>query len=103
MLRMRTFVDEWPVRRPFKIAYHTFHHRDLLRVELSDGTHIGRGEAGGHPHLEPIADARARLHALRTGDRTRHDAPRNARRDTAGSGAQRFGLRHVGSRGQTGR
>jgi L-Ala-D/L-Glu epimerase / N-acetyl-D-glutamate racemase len=65
MLRLSTFVDEWPVRRPFKIAYHTFHHRELLRVELSDGTHVGRGEAGGHPHLESIAQAQHRLLELR--------------------------------------
>jgi L-alanine-DL-glutamate epimerase-like enolase superfamily enzyme len=55
-MKLATRVDRWPVVRPFKIAYHTFHHRDPL---------IARGEAGGHPHLEPIEDARARIEALR--------------------------------------
>jgi L-alanine-DL-glutamate epimerase-like enolase superfamily enzyme len=65
MMRIDIDVEQWPVRRPFKIAYHTFHHRDLLSVTLNDGVHVARGEAGGHPQLESIADARARLEALR--------------------------------------
>jgi L-alanine-DL-glutamate epimerase-like enolase superfamily enzyme len=58
-------IDRWPVKRPFKIAYHTFTQRDLLRVELRKDGLIGRGEAGGHPHLEPIEDAAERVRNLR--------------------------------------
>ncbi|XOV90588.1 MAG: dipeptide epimerase [Pseudomonadota bacterium] len=64
MARFTVEIVKWPVRRPFRIAYHTFYHRDLLRVTLSDGKHTGRGEAGGHPHLESIEAAQARLLAL---------------------------------------
>lgn len=60
-MKLQLHIDKWPVRKPFKIAYHTFHHRDLLRVELTDGNLVGRGEAGGHPHLETIEKARDRL------------------------------------------
>lgn len=60
-LSLTVDIDKWPVRRPFRIAYHTFHHRDLLRVEVDDGAFRGRGEGGGHPHLEPIEAARERL------------------------------------------
>ncbi len=60
-LSLTAELQQWPVRRPFRIAYHTFHHRDLLRVEISDGQHTGVGEAGGHPQLEPLPEAQARL------------------------------------------
>lgn len=58
-------IDRWPLKRPFKIAYHTFTQRDLLRVELRQDGLIGRGEAGGHPHLEPIEAARQRVLNMR--------------------------------------
>jgi L-alanine-DL-glutamate epimerase-like enolase superfamily enzyme len=64
-MQLQVTIDQWPVRKPFKIAYHTFHHRDLLRVELNDGQFTGRGEAGGHPQLEPIDQARERVIQLR--------------------------------------
>jgi L-alanine-DL-glutamate epimerase-like enolase superfamily enzyme len=60
-MQLTVEIDRWPVKRPFKIAYHTFTKRDLLRVELRKDGLIGRGEAGGHPHLEPIEDAAERL------------------------------------------
>lgn len=58
-------IDRWPLDRPFKIAYHTFTQRDLLRVELRRDGVIGRGEAGGHPQLEAIETGRQRLLDLR--------------------------------------
>jgi L-alanine-DL-glutamate epimerase-like enolase superfamily enzyme len=64
-MKLHVHIDQWPVKKPFKIAYHTFHHRDLLRVELADGDLIGRGEAGGHPQLEAIDVARERVLKLR--------------------------------------
>ena len=60
-MKLHVHIDQWPVKKPFKIAYHTFYHRDLLRVELSDGNLTGRGEAGGHPQLEAIDVARERV------------------------------------------
>ena len=65
-MELTTRIEQWPVARPFRIAYHTFHARDLLVVEARDGAHVGRGEAGGHPHLEPLADAQKRIDALAT-------------------------------------
>lgn len=58
-------IDRWPLSRPFKIAYHTFTQRDLLRVELRRDGVTGRGEAGGHPQLEAIEIGRQRLLELR--------------------------------------
>jgi len=58
-------IDRWPLKRPFKIAYHTFGQRDLLRVELRQDGLIGRGEGGGHPHLEDIEAARQRVLNMR--------------------------------------
>lgn len=58
-------VDRWPLKRSFKIAYHTFTQRDLLRVELHKDGHVGRGEAGGHPHLQPVEAAQQSLLDLR--------------------------------------
>jgi len=65
-LQLSVEIDRWPVRKPFKIAYHTFTQRDLLRVELHKDGFIGRGEAGGHPHLESIEAARQRVLDMRT-------------------------------------
>lgn len=64
-MQLTVEIDRWPVKRPFKIAYHTFTQRDLLRVELRRDGFTGRGEAGGHPHLEPIEDAAEHLLSLR--------------------------------------
>ena len=58
-------IDRWPLIRPFRIAYHTFTQRDLLRVELHQDGVIGRGEAGGHPQLEAVETGRQRLLDLR--------------------------------------
>lgn len=65
-LKLKVEIDKWPVKKPFKIAYHTFYHRDLLRIELSDGVWTGRGEAGGHPQLEGIEEARERVLAIQS-------------------------------------
>lgn len=63
-MKLAVFIDEWPLKRPFKIAYHTFHSSTLIRVELSEGDLVGRGEGGEHPHLEPLAKGRARIAEL---------------------------------------
>lgn len=64
-MKLTVEIDRWPLKRPFKIAYHTFTERDLLRVELRQDGLTGRGEAGGHPHLEPIEAARQRVLNMR--------------------------------------
>ena len=64
-MQLTVEIDRWPLSRPFKIAYHTFTQRDLLRVELHRDGVIGRGEAGGHPQLEAIETARQRVLDLR--------------------------------------
>ena len=65
-MRMKVQIDRWPVKKPFKIAYHTFQHRDLLRVELTEGDLVGRGEAGGHPQLQSIEEAQDSLLQIQT-------------------------------------
>ena len=64
-MQLTVEIDRWPLSRPFKIAYHTFTQRDLLRVELHRDGVIGRGEGGGHPQLEAIETGRHRLLDLR--------------------------------------
>jgi len=64
-MQLTVEIDRWPLSRPFKIAYHTFTQRDLLRVELRQDGLVGRGEAGGHPQLEPIETAQQRVLAMR--------------------------------------
>ncbi len=64
-MELKVEIDRWPLSRPFRIAYHTFTQRDLLRVELHHEGVIGRGEAGGHPQLEDIEVGRRRLLDLR--------------------------------------
>ena len=64
-MQLITEIDRWPLKRPFKIAYHTFTQRDLLRVELHEDGLTGRGEAGGHPQLEPIETAQQRVLSMR--------------------------------------
>lgn len=63
-MKVSVDIEQWPMRRPFRIAYHTFHDSELVRVTLEDGDLIGRGEGGGHPNLEPLAEGRARILAL---------------------------------------
>lgn len=40
-------VETHPLAAPFRISGYVFEASDLVVVELSDGTHVGRGEAGG--------------------------------------------------------
>jgi L-alanine-DL-glutamate epimerase-like enolase superfamily enzyme len=64
-MQLTAEIDRWPLKRPFRIAYHTFTQRDLLRVELHKDGLTGRGEAGGHPQLEPIETALQRVLGMR--------------------------------------
>ena len=47
-LHLTVHPELWPLHTPFRIARTEFHHAQMMRVEISDGTHIGRGEAEPH-------------------------------------------------------
>ncbi|MBX3705504.1 MAG: dipeptide epimerase [Pseudomonadales bacterium] len=63
-MRLTVEIEDWPLERPFRIAYHTFESSRLIRVELRDGDLVGRGEGGEHPQLEPLEAGRAAIVAL---------------------------------------
>ncbi|HEV2597157.1 dipeptide epimerase [Sphingopyxis sp.] len=44
-------VERFPYHQPFRISGHVFTETALLVAELSDGTHIGRGEGAGVYYL----------------------------------------------------
>ena len=45
--RLDVFVEEWPLAQPFHITGHIFTASRLVVAQVSDGTHVGRGEAAG--------------------------------------------------------
>jgi len=57
-VKLEIYLEDWPTRRPFRIAYHTFTSRQTIRVELRDGDLVARGEGGAHPQLESLEDGR---------------------------------------------
>lgn len=44
-------VERFPYHQPFRISGHVFTETALLFAELSDGTHVGRGEGAGVYYL----------------------------------------------------
>ena len=46
-LRLRTKLESWPLKAPFRITGHTWEHLDVLLVTLEGEGHVGRGEAAG--------------------------------------------------------
>jgi len=46
-LHLDVTVEDWPLQQPFQITGHIFTSSRLVVVQLSDGTHTGRGEAAG--------------------------------------------------------
>ncbi|HWW58287.1 MAG TPA: dipeptide epimerase [Sphingopyxis sp.] len=44
-------VERFPYHRPFRISGHVFTETALLVAEISDGTHVGRGEGAGVYYL----------------------------------------------------
>lgn len=44
-------VERLDLAAPFRIAGYVFHHSDVVVAELSDGDHVGRGEASGVYYL----------------------------------------------------
>ncbi len=46
-LTLTVRTERWPYRAPFRISGHVFTESEVIVVELSDGGHVGRGEASG--------------------------------------------------------
>jgi L-alanine-DL-glutamate epimerase-like enolase superfamily enzyme len=46
-LRLTVAVESWPLKWPFFITGHVFHASEIVVATLSDGEHVGRGEAAG--------------------------------------------------------
>jgi L-alanine-DL-glutamate epimerase-like enolase superfamily enzyme len=63
-LNLRT--EHFPYRKPFRISGHVFTQTALLVAELSDGTHVGRGEGAGAYYLGDDID-----HMLAEAERVR--------------------------------
>ena len=70
-------VEHFPYHQPFRISGHVFTETALLVAELSDGTHVGRGEGAGVYYLADdinhmMAEA-TRVRAAIEGGATRAD------------------------------
>lgn len=46
----------WPLTKPFRISRGVHHHIDVLWCQISDGEHVGRGEAAGVPYQGETLD-----------------------------------------------
>jgi len=69
-------VERFPYHQPFRISGHVFTETALLVAEISDGTHIGRGEGNGVYYLGDDID-----HMLAEATRVRDAIERGATRD----------------------
>jgi L-alanine-DL-glutamate epimerase-like enolase superfamily enzyme len=64
--RLQIALEAWPLDRPFRITGHVFTATPVIVVEVSDGTHTGRGEAAGVYYRNDRPDeAAAVLESLR--------------------------------------
>ena len=45
--RLKVWSEDWPLKKPFRIARTVYTHSKVIVVELNDGKHAGRGEAAG--------------------------------------------------------
>jgi L-alanine-DL-glutamate epimerase-like enolase superfamily enzyme len=68
-------VERFPYHQPFRISGHVFTETALLVAELSDGTHIGRGEGAGVYYLGDDIE-----HMLAEATRVRSEIERGATR-----------------------
>ena len=69
-------VERFPYHRPFRISGHVFTETALLVAELSDGTHVGRGEGAGVYYLGDDIE-----HMLAEATRVRGDIENGATRE----------------------
>lgn len=89
MLRLTHAAATLRLAEPFAIAGYVFETADVLRVTLSDGTHIGRGEAAGVyylgddlPHMQAaIEGARSAIEAGPTREELRTILPAGGARN----------------------
>ena len=56
-VKLSAGVENWPMIAPLKIAGYTFSELDVVVVTLSDGVHVGRGEAAGVFYLGDLPPA----------------------------------------------
>jgi L-alanine-DL-glutamate epimerase-like enolase superfamily enzyme len=54
--KVRLAVETFPYRQPFRISGYVFTETAVLLAEISDGTHVGRGEGDGVYYLGDDAD-----------------------------------------------
>ena len=64
-MKLSVEIEHFPLRNPFKIAYHTFEDSELIRVEIEADGLVGRGEGGSHPHLQALDVGRDQILALK--------------------------------------
>lgn len=55
-LRLGVHKTSWPMTAPFRITGRVFERGEAIVVELSDGDHLGRGEAAGVYYTGETAD-----------------------------------------------
>ncbi len=55
-LKVRLQVETFPYRQPFRISGYVFTETAVLLAEISDGTHVGRGEGDGVYYLGDDVD-----------------------------------------------
>jgi L-alanine-DL-glutamate epimerase-like enolase superfamily enzyme len=55
-VKVRLVVETFPYRQPFRISGYVFTETAVLLAEISDGTHVGRGEGAGVYYLGDDAD-----------------------------------------------
>lgn len=65
--RLSVHISEWPQKRPFQINGRVFTSCKTVEVQISDGSHIGRGEAVGVFYMqETAASLLAQIEAVRS-------------------------------------
>ena len=65
-MRLTITLEQWQLKRPFHITSHIFTSTPVIVVEVSDGTHTGRGEAAGVYYRDDLpVHAAATLQTLR--------------------------------------
>lgn len=77
---VRLSVEHFPYHQPFRISGHVFTETAVLLAEISDGTHVGRGEGAGVYYLGDDIDHMLRqatsVVAALEGGAGRHDLQR---------------------------
>jgi L-Ala-D/L-Glu epimerase len=75
-LTVRAEVERWPLKAPFHITGRTWEAIEVVVVTVSDGTHIGRGEAAGVYYLkDDVSNIIRQLEAARPAIEAGMDRP----------------------------